>query len=100
MKNLFLPLMTIYFYAFKDGSKGHEYRLYDSRWNECTCAIGRGVTLSKGYGKWERLHGVVTGFRKMTFEDLPDDVKPAMLQIYGPKVEKLAIARISIKVDR
>lgn len=64
MKPLFFPLMTEYFEAFRDGKKTVEYRAYGPRWNERSCAIGREVVLSKGYGKQERLTGVITGFEK------------------------------------
>lgn len=63
MSNLFIPLKSEFYDAFKRGEKTVEYRVYGSRWNEKTCPIGRGVTISKGYGKQNRLQGVVTGFR-------------------------------------
>lgn len=62
MTPLFIPLKTEYFEAFANGSKDTEYRPFGVRWNERTCAIGRPVVLSKGYGKGSRLRGVVTGF--------------------------------------
>lgn len=61
-KPLFIPLKTEYYEAFSDGSKTTEYRRAGGRWNETTCRIGRRVTLSKGYGKRNRLSGFVTGF--------------------------------------
>lgn len=64
MTALFIPLKTEYFEAFKAGTKTVEYRQYGPRWNERTCAIGRPVVLSRGYGKQQRLTGVVTEFRK------------------------------------
>jgi len=42
--------------------KKFEYRTYGPRWNEKTCAIGRQVTLSLGYGKSRRLSGIVESF--------------------------------------
>lgn len=59
---LFIPLKTEYFEAFKAGTKDTEYRRHGSRWNEDVCQVGRPVVLSKGYGKSERLSGVITGF--------------------------------------
>ena len=59
---LFIPLRAEYFNAFALGYKSFEYRQYDPRWNERTCAIGRAVTLSYGYGKQRRLQGRVTSF--------------------------------------
>lgn len=64
MKPLFIPLKKEYFYAFKDGSKTKERRLYGKRWNFKTCPLGRDVVLSKGYGKYERLCGYVVGTMK------------------------------------
>lgn len=58
-KPLFIPLKTVYFERFKAGTKDTEYRQYFGPWNEKTCYAGRPVTLSKGYGKYERLHGVI-----------------------------------------
>lgn len=62
MKPLFIPLKTEYFEAFKTGTKDTEYRRHGERWNEDVCQVGRPVVLSKGYGKRERLSGVITGF--------------------------------------
>ena len=62
-KPLFFPLKREHFEAFRCGEKQEEYRLYGPRWNEQTCQIGRRVTLSLGYGKKKRLHGVVSSFR-------------------------------------
>jgi hypothetical protein len=61
---LFIPLYTRYFVAFKEGRKKTEFRDYGPRWNERTCLPGRRVTLSKGYGKYERLSGRVTKFSR------------------------------------
>lgn len=62
MKPLFIPLKTKFFEAFKAGTKDTEYRPYGPRWNGTTCAPGRQVVLSKGYGKHDRLTGVVESF--------------------------------------
>lgn len=62
MKPLFIPLKTEFFEAFENGMKDTEYRIYGPRWNERTCAIGREVVLSHGYGNKRRLRGVVVGF--------------------------------------
>lgn len=61
---LFIPLKTQYYNSFCDGSKTTEYRLYGPRWNENTCQIGRSVLLSKGYGKQNRVFGIIVGFSK------------------------------------
>lgn len=63
-KPLFIPLKTAYFEAFAKGEKTVEYRPYGPRWNECTCPVGRKVTLSHGYGKARRLTGTVIAFER------------------------------------
>jgi hypothetical protein len=62
MTPLFIPLKTEFFRAFQAGTKTVEFRQYGPRWNERTCSVGRPVVLSHGYGKRERLNGVVSGF--------------------------------------
>lgn len=64
MKAMFLPLKSQYFDAFKAGTKTVEYRRYCKRWDERTCAIGRAVVLSRGYGKHSRLSGIITAFER------------------------------------
>lgn len=64
MKPLFIPLRTEYFEAFADGSITEELRLYGPRWNENTSVIGREVVISKDYGKYARMTGVVIKFKK------------------------------------
>lgn len=86
MKALFIPLKTEFFNEFRLGTKTTEYRIYGPRWNERTCAIGRPVVLSKGYGKSHRLTGTVVGFWKSTaateFE--------AWRKCYGDRGERIA----------
>lgn len=62
MKPLFIPLKTEFFEAFALGEKTVEYRKHGPRWNAETCAIGREVVIRKGYGKIDRIRGVITGF--------------------------------------
>lgn len=64
LKALFIPLFTVYYNAFESGDKTEEYRPYGPRWNERTCAIGREVVLSCGYGKKRRMRGIVVAFRR------------------------------------
>ncbi|GEM_PF-1259075 len=64
MKPLFIPLRNEYFKAFQSGNKTDELRKYGPRWNEGTCIVGRGVTLSNGYGKNGRMKGCVWRFKK------------------------------------
>ena len=63
MKPLFIPLYTEFYEQFENGTKTIEYRNYGPRWNEKTCLIGRPVVISKGYGKKNRLKGIVTNFK-------------------------------------
>ena len=67
-KPLFIPLRTEYYEAFCNGSKTVEYRKYGPLWNEERCAIGRLVTLSKGYGTKNRRQGIVVGFEQKRME--------------------------------
>lgn len=57
---LFIPLKTCYFEQFSIGTKDTEYRQYLGPWNIQNCYPGRLVTLSKGYGKYARLSGIIT----------------------------------------
>lgn len=84
MKPLFIPLKAEYFEAFKAGTKTTEYRVYGPRWNERTCAIGRPVVLSKGYGKAHRLTGTVAGFWQSSI--VSDDWE----KCYGPQGDRAA----------
>ena len=61
-KALFVPLYACWFDMFACGKKRVEFRVYGPRWNERTCRIGRLITLSRGYGKKNRLRGWITGF--------------------------------------
>lgn len=92
-KPLFIPLKREYFEAFKRGDKTREYRPHGKRWNVSTCRIGRRVTLSLGYGKAHRLHGVVS--------DLTVETEPQTLhgwtECYGDKHGEALC--IGIKLD-
>lgn len=90
-KPLFIPLKSLFFNAFKMGAKDTEYRLYGPRWNERTCRLGRQVTLSKGYGKTHRLHGVVIGFARARIQT------PDWQACYGTEPHDAACIRISLK---
>jgi hypothetical protein len=85
LKALFIPIKAKYFHGFACGMKSEEFRPYGPRWNERTCPIGRPVTLSKGYGKRERLHGIIVGTRIC-------EPTEAFLAIYGLGRECFAIA--------
>lgn len=82
-KPLFIPLNTKYYEAFEDGSKDTEYRIHGPRWNRVTCWEGRAVTLSKGYGKKNRLHGVIKHLWTTNSISLNLDIQMVIEEIYG-----------------
>lgn len=83
MRPLFVPLKTEYFNAFKTGTKTEELRPYGQRWNESTCQIGREVILSKGYGKHERMRGIITAFKRQHASVFGSGYRRAILACYG-----------------
>lgn len=83
MKAMFIPLKTEYYEAFKDGSKREELRLYNGRWNELTCRIGRKVILSKGYGSKNRMEGVIKEFRKQRGDVFGAGYQASIMAVYG-----------------
>jgi len=87
---LFIPLCAKWFEAFERGDKTEEFRPWGPRWNIGTCMPGRRVTLSCGYGKSRRLHGVIAGFRVVG-----PDVDPAISEVY-PGLEQVAAIRITL----
>lgn len=93
MSALFIPLKSQYFDAFAEGRKTDEFRLYGKRWNERTCHVGRAVTLSKGYGKKNRLSGIITSFR------VSNEVTPSFRDCY-PNEKNPSVAVISIKLTQ
>lgn len=90
-KPLFIPLKTEYFLAFKQRLKEHELRLYGSRWNEKTCRIGRLATLSKGYGKHERITRSVAGFERKALSELSEADRAAFTACYGEDANDVAV---------
>ena len=80
---IFIPLRSEYYDAFADGSKTEELRLYGPRWNERTCAVGRAVTLSKGYGKKNRMIGQVVKFKKQHGTTFGNRYKESIRSCYG-----------------
>lgn len=93
-KPVFIPLRREWYELFARRAKTSEYRPYGPRWNEKTCRIGRRVTLSLGYGKARRLHGVIIGFEKS--EDATRT--EAWKSCYGGKGYQFA-AKIEIRID-
>lgn len=82
-KPLFIPLNAEFYDAFEDGSKTTEYRLYGKRWNVVTCYPERKVILSRGYGKKNRLSGVVSDVRTRSLEDFNDKLQASFVKIYN-----------------
>lgn len=95
-KPLFIPLQRQYFERFKNGLKKSELRLYGARWNERVCSVGRPVTLSLGYGKQQRLSGVITGFEKQDYRELGDVQKSSIVSLYGVPSQPIAIIHIKL----
>lgn len=81
-KPLFIPLKTEYYEDFLSGDKGIEFRRYGPRWNEQTCVRGRKLVLSKGYGKKNRVEGVVGGFWKKHIDDMDPALREVLLSLY------------------
>jgi len=101
MSALFLPLKTEYYRAFESGAKTEELRLYGKRWNESVCRIGREVILSKGYGKSERLVGVITSFKKQSGHTFGLTYKQAIMGCYETLDVEIACFGINVtQVDR
>ena len=92
MKPLFIPLKREYFEAFKNGSKVEEFRPEGPRWNSRTCALGRPVVLSLGYGKSNRLNGVVAGYRV----SLEPTHTAAWRDCYGDRKGQAACIRVEL----
>lgn len=97
MKDLFVPLKTEYYEAFVHGDKREELRLYGKRWNEKTCLIGRGVILSKGYGKANRVRTEIIGFKKQRGDTFGSTYKASILKIYGSLDVDIAVIQIDKK---
>lgn len=96
IKPLFIPLKSIYYERFLDGSKTSELRLYGPRWNEKTCFAGRKVILSKGYGKKHRLEGVITEFLKRDARTFGQTYQQSVMNIYGTLDKPIAEIRIKV----
>lgn len=95
-KPLFIPLMKEYYRLFESRIKKAELRKYGSKWNEKTCAIGREVILSNGYGKKNRMRGRVVDFKKIPAIGLGTFSKRSVLEVYGTL--DIDIAMISIEI--
>ncbi len=95
---LFIPLKAEFFDAFASGAKTDELRRFGPRWNERTCIVGRAVTLSRGYGKAQRLSGRIWRFTKQHGSMFGSTYRASIERIYGTL--DIDIACISIEVNR
>lgn len=95
MKPLFIPLNSAPYEQFASGEKDEELRRYGPRWNEQTCHIGRQVTLSKGYGKQHRMHGVIARFKKQHASTFGSTYRAAVMEIYGTLDIQIAVIFIT-----
>lgn len=99
MKPAFLALKTPHYNDFKRGLKQNEYRLFGGRFTEKNFAPGREITLSRGYGKQDRLCGVITSFKVVDLVELPSHDQEDIISCYGQKAETHPIAVIGIKLN-
>ena len=97
VKPLSIPLKTKWFNLFKSSAKTSELRRYGPRWNEKTCPVGRAVTLSKGYGKHERLSGRVTAFHKRHGQTFGSTYRVAIRETFG--TDNITVAEIRIALE-
>lgn len=95
---LFIPLKAEFYAAFKAGTKTEELRRHGPRWNQQTCAVGRRVVLSRGYGRQHRLSGRVVRFTSAPAARFGRPDREAIAQIYGTL--DIWIACIGIEVER
>jgi len=96
-KPLFIPLKTEFYEQFENGTKTDELREYGKRWNEKTCRVGRAVTISKGYGKQNRLYGVVSSFSRYHGSWFNSPHKEAIKKCYGTLDIKIAVISIRLR---
>ena len=94
-KPLFIPLKTEFYEAFKNGSKTEELRRYGPRWNHDTCLIGRHVILSRGYGKQNRMSGVIWFFTKQHGSVFGSTYKKQIESIFGTLDIDIAVISIT-----
>jgi hypothetical protein len=95
VRPLFIPLKREYFDRFSRRDKTVEFRPYGPRWNERTCALGRRVVLSLGYGKAHRLTGFVQSFR--VAEESERSEIPGWRECYGDDPRQIACVGIYVQ---
>ena len=83
-KPLFVPLKSQYYYEFKNGTKTRELRRgSDKRWSAKNCRVGRAATLSRGYGKQDRLSATVSAHKVWRVRGLSPRDYAAFVDCYG-----------------
>jgi hypothetical protein len=89
LRPLFIPLTGKWFDAFERGDKSEEWRKHGARWNVATCALGRAVTLSRGYsGRRLRASICAASIRQ------PDT--PERVALFGDGVDCMVIGLVDI----
>ena len=86
LKPRFIPLQKQYFRQFQSGDKVWEYRLHCKTWREENAMVGRRVKLSMGYGKAERMNGVIAETKIIPAKGIA-----GASEIYHPKAELYAM---------
>lgn len=104
MNPLFLPLNAEHFDAFKAGTKPAEYRILGGKFNQQQIVQGRRVVLSRGYGKKDRMTGIIGQVQIKLFSALNEPLRNILIKIYGEKYgkelkEKFIIC-FDIRIDR
>lgn len=82
-KPLFIPLKAEYYDAFVRREKSEELRKWGPRWNNKVCAVGRQVVLSRGYGKTNRMRGIIRMVRTGSLAILTEKQRQSMLNLYN-----------------
>jgi hypothetical protein len=94
MKPVFIPLKSKHYEAFESGTKHSEFRIYGPRWNEKTCIPGRAVILSKGYGKGNRIYGVIGTFQKRDASGFSPAHQVTLMALFGRLDKPIAVIGI------
>lgn len=97
MKPLFIPLRKEFYEAFTSGTKTTEVRLHGPRWNAKTCAIGREVVISCGYGAAHRLDGTIVGFNKVHGSSLTEEQQADLCKCFGTAEVHACLIHIQIR---
>lgn len=94
-KALFIPLNTEHYDKFDSGEKDTEYRILGPRWNLDCIWVGRKVTISKGYGKQNRIKGEVKHLKVIKRRYLPESVQADLDKIYSE--DKIDVICITVR---